>query len=711
MSPGGDGLRPLALLVTLASCLALVGPGAASVTYNLDGASVVSPGAWTNAGDALLSDGTSATASADGAAMRLQLSPVSIPSGTTIVYVGLSMRGYQASPGEDNDLFLVQVHPGSNPTVPGLYDYTAATPTDYDADLTSSRSWTAADFSDIEVSVTAVKAGSVVDGDWFVDSVSVFVLVNRPPTATPGSASATEDTPITLVLSGSDPDLDPLTFALPSATTAMGGALSVPDPSKPWAVRYTPAPNFNGADSFAFTVSDGDATVPGTFSLSVAAVDDAVATIAVAPAVQNLVRVAASNATQTFTATAQDAAATPVPLDSATQVVWSISSPAGGSFAANVLSVGTTAGAYTVTARFNATIAATTAFTIQNAPAHHIEFSTIPAGCWADVPCTTQPVARAVDAFGNLDAAFPATLVTIGVLPHTPAVAATGGSTATTSGGIATFSGFMLDRSGSAIGLSPTAPGVSCSCPVTAAVDVHGIERYAFTQAPGLSNPGVAFNPTVKFAALREDGTPEPLANGTVTLSFGHDAGPQARLTGAATRTFSGGIANFTGLAIDRVGYGYTLIASGQGFPVTGSPAFDVVPRTAAWTDVATSATATSSASSSASSSAGSSSSGSSGSSSSSSGSSSTGGTSPATSGSGGTTGTPGTTGLTDTRNRIVDSATGAASQGASGSPGVANPEPQGWLAGVKANALPLGIGFAVLVVAVFAIVLLRRRM
>ena len=70
-------------------------------------------------------------------------------------------------------------------------------------------------------------------------------------------------------MTGSDADEDPLTYALASnpsnGTTSLSGNV----------VTYTPVANYNGSDSFTFTVSDGeDISSAATVNISVTAVND-----------------------------------------------------------------------------------------------------------------------------------------------------------------------------------------------------------------------------------------------------------------------------------------------------------------------------------------------------------------------------------------------------------------------------------------------------
>lgn len=93
--------------------------------------------------------------------------------------------------------------------------------------------------------------------------------VEDAPVATAQTVSATEDTASPILLTGIDPDGDTLGFAL-SSSPAHGTLTGTPP-----AVTYTPVANYNGADAFSFTVTDGHTTsAPVTVTLSVAAVND-----------------------------------------------------------------------------------------------------------------------------------------------------------------------------------------------------------------------------------------------------------------------------------------------------------------------------------------------------------------------------------------------------------------------------------------------------
>jgi uncharacterized repeat protein (TIGR01451 family) len=99
--------------------------------------------------------------------------------------------------------------------------------------------------------------------------------VNIAPVANAGTATTDEDVPVTITLTGSDGDGDSLTFAIQTAPT--NGTLSAITPIDGTSaqVTYTPNPDYNGPDSFDFSVSDGQATsANATISITVNPVND-----------------------------------------------------------------------------------------------------------------------------------------------------------------------------------------------------------------------------------------------------------------------------------------------------------------------------------------------------------------------------------------------------------------------------------------------------
>ena len=93
---------------------------------------------------------------------------------------------------------------------------------------------------------------------------------NHPPVADSKAVSTPEDVAVATPLSGTDADSDPLTYTV--VTPPAHGTLSGTGPN----LTYTPAANFNGSDSFTFTVNDGHVdSAAATVSITVTPVNDA----------------------------------------------------------------------------------------------------------------------------------------------------------------------------------------------------------------------------------------------------------------------------------------------------------------------------------------------------------------------------------------------------------------------------------------------------
>ena len=103
-----------------------------------------------------------------------------------------------------------------------------------------------------------------------VTATLVGFTYNSTPTATAQSVTLNEDAPTAITLAGTDVEGTRLTYNVAIGPT--NGALSGVIPL----LTYTPNLNFNGSDSFTFTVSDGATTsTPATISITVTNVNDA----------------------------------------------------------------------------------------------------------------------------------------------------------------------------------------------------------------------------------------------------------------------------------------------------------------------------------------------------------------------------------------------------------------------------------------------------
>lgn len=103
----------------------------------------------------------------------------------------------------------------------------------------------------------------------------VRAATNQPPKANAASVTTLEDTKLAIKLTGKDPEKQPLTYAI--VTQPSHGKVAL----KGNIATYTPTANYNGKDTFTFTVKDGVVTSQAaTVDITVTPVNDAPTCIA-----------------------------------------------------------------------------------------------------------------------------------------------------------------------------------------------------------------------------------------------------------------------------------------------------------------------------------------------------------------------------------------------------------------------------------------------
>lgn len=123
------------------------------------------------------------------------------------------------------------------------------------------------------------------------------IAVNDAPVADDLEITTDKDVPISVALAAADADDDPLTYSIVGSPAH--GALSGTGAN----LTYTPDPNYNGPDSFAFTADDGAAeSNVATVAITVSPVNDAPAITNTEPAPGS----STSDRTPTIRATVSD---------------------------------------------------------------------------------------------------------------------------------------------------------------------------------------------------------------------------------------------------------------------------------------------------------------------------------------------------------------------------------------------------------------------
>ncbi|MFY9826644.1 MAG: Ig-like domain-containing protein, partial [Thermoanaerobaculia bacterium] len=105
-------------------------------------------------------------------------------------------------------------------------------------------------------------------------AVSITITaVNDAPVANADAATVAEDGNVSVAVLSNDTDPDGDTLTVASVTQGTHGTVSI-NPDK--TVKYTPAANYNGSDTFTYTISDGHGgTATASVAITITAVNDA----------------------------------------------------------------------------------------------------------------------------------------------------------------------------------------------------------------------------------------------------------------------------------------------------------------------------------------------------------------------------------------------------------------------------------------------------
>jgi VCBS repeat-containing protein len=146
--------------------------------------------------------------------------------------------------------------------------------------------------------------------------------VNDAPVANPDTASTSEDTAVTINVLGNDTDIEGNGLVITGASTPARGTVE----NRNGSFFYTPNANFNGSDSFVYTISDGNGgSASATVNITVTAVNDP------PKALSDFLVVSAATSTSIFSATLL---ANDTDIDSSLTIA-SVTQPSRGSLTAN----------------------------------------------------------------------------------------------------------------------------------------------------------------------------------------------------------------------------------------------------------------------------------------------------------------------------------------------------------------------------------------
>ena len=245
------------------------------------------------------------------------------------------------------------------------------------------------------------------------------------------------------------------------------------------------------------------------------------------------------------------------------------------------LSIDAAGTGYTLVATDGTYASATSStFDITPGSATQLAFVQQPTNTAAGSSITPAVTVAVEDAYGNVETVDNSTKVTLALGANPGSGTLNGGAATTVVNGVATFSGLSLDVAGNSHTLTATdttdTSGTSSSFDITAGPST----QLAFVQEPTGAGAGSAIAPSVTVATEDQYGNVETSDNSTqVTLTLGTDPG-NGPLAGGAT-TVVAGVATFSGLTLDKIGTGYTLMANdstdtgatSSPFAITAGPA------------------------------------------------------------------------------------------------------------------------------------------
>ena len=246
-----------------------------------------------------------------------------------------------------------------------------------------------------------------------------------------------------------------------------------------------------------------------------------------------------------------------------------------------------TAGSYTLTAAATGFGSANSStFNITPAAASKVVYTQGPTNTVAGQAISPAITVAVQDAFNNVVTSSSASVaLAIGTNPGGAGTVLTGGGAIAAVNGVATFAAASINKTGNGYTLIASSPGLTSATSATFNITAGAASKLVFTTQPAL-NANVVAGATINLVAQVQDANSNVVTTDTsaVTIAIGNNPG-SSTLGGTTTTNAVAGVATFTGLglSLNKIGTGYTLVASDANIAVTSatSNAFNIVPAAA----------------------------------------------------------------------------------------------------------------------------------
>jgi hypothetical protein len=238
------------------------------------------------------------------------------------------------------------------------------------------------------------------------------------------------------------------------------------------------------------------------------------------------------------------------------------------------LSIARNGAGYTLTAKATGLTTATSpSFDVLLGPVAQLVFAVQPTSTPAGSTIAPPVQVVAQDAAGNTETGFTDNVtIAIGINPGGGTL--TGTATVAAMGGVATFSTLSIDKTGTGYRLAATSGSLNNASNAFSIV-AGTPANLLFNVQPTGTGAGATITPAVQVTVQDALGNTAAQFGGLVTVAIGNNPGGGV-LGGTATVAAAAGVATFSGLSIDKIGAGYTLVASSTGVSGATSAAFDI---------------------------------------------------------------------------------------------------------------------------------------
>ena len=305
---------------------------------------------------------------------------------------------------------------------------------------------------------------------------------------------------------------------------------------------------------------------------------NAVAGVAITPAVKVTALDAQGNVATTYTANVTVAIGTNP--GSGTLSGTATVAAAAGVATFSGLSINKSGTGYTLTTSSGALTGATSAsYNIVAAAATHLVLTTQPVNTGAGASITPAVVVAAQDAFGNTNLTYTANVVVaIGTNPSSGTLSGT--LTRAAVAGVATFNDLSINLVGTGYTLGASSGALTAATSNAFNIFANTATHLIFSVQPGNTVAGVAIAPAVVVQALDGSNNVASGFTGGITIAFGNNAGG-GTLSGTTVVTATAGVASFSTLSINKTGDGYTLTVSAGGVTSATTNGFKITPAAA----------------------------------------------------------------------------------------------------------------------------------